>query len=93
MPRKPRTNVASLTDIPNVGKQTAGDFHRLGITDPQQLVGKDGLKLYKALCKRDGARHDPCVIDVFMAAVDYMEGAPKRDWWWYTPRRKKLLAK
>ena len=66
------------------------DFHRLGITQPRQLIGKDGLALYKKICRVDGVRHDPCVIDVFLAAVDYMEGAPKRPWFWYTAGRKKM---
>ncbi len=91
MPRKPRTGVKTLRDIPNIGPRTAEDLNRMGITRPHQLAGKDGLALYRKLCKADGMRHDPCVIDVFMAAVDYMNGAPKRDWWWYTPQRKKLL--
>jgi hypothetical protein len=39
----------------------------------------------------DGVRHDPCLADVFLAAVDYMNGAPKRPWHWYTARRKKLM--
>ena len=91
MPRKPRTGVASHRDIPNVGPRTEGDFHRLGITRPAQLIGKDGLSLYRKLCRVDGVRHDPCCIDVFMAAVDYMGGAPKRPWSKYTATRKKLL--
>lgn len=91
MAKKSREGVASLRDIPNVGPRTEEDFHRLGITRPEQLIGKDGLALYRKICRVDGVRHDPCVIDVFMAAVDYMEGAPKRPWFWYTPKRKKLL--
>lgn len=91
MPRKPRTAVKTLREIPNIGPRTAEDLNRIGITRPEQLTGRDGLALYRKLCKTDGVRHDPCVIDVFMAAVDYMNGAPKRDWWWYTPQRKKLL--
>lgn len=87
----PRTNVKSLQDIPNIGPRCAADLVRIGISRPAQLVGKDGLTLYRKLCRHDGVRHDPCVADTFMAAVGYMNGAPKRNWWWYTPRRKKLL--
>lgn len=92
MARKARKNVASLRDIPNVGPRTEGDLHRIGITRPGQLIGKDGFKLYDKVCRKDGELHDPCLIDVFLAAVDYMEGAPKRGWWWYTPRRKRAMS-
>jgi len=91
MPRKPRVGVATLREIPNIGPRTEGDLIRIGITLPRQLVGKDGIELYRKVCRVDGVRHDPCVADVFLAAVDYMEGAPRRDWWWYTQRRKKLM--
>jgi hypothetical protein len=37
-------------------------------------------------------RHDPCVLDTFIAAVRYMEGAPNTPWWHYTPERKRALA-
>jgi hypothetical protein len=90
--RRPRAGVASLTDIPNIGKAMASDLLRLRITRPEQLAGRDPLALYASLCRRTGARHDPCVIDAFMAAVDSMNGAAARPWWEYTAQRKKLLA-
>ncbi|MCL4152334.1 UNVERIFIED_CONTAM: hypothetical protein GTU68_040309 [Idotea baltica] len=33
--------------------------------------------------------HDPCVLDVLIAAVDYMNGNPPQKWWAYTAERKK----
>jgi len=41
---------------------------------------------------RTGARQDPCVLDTFIAAIRYMEGAPKRPWWHYTAERKRRLG-
>ena len=90
MPR-PRT-VARLRDIPNVGPATVKDLARLGITTPRQLVGRDPYRLYDQLCARTGVRHDPCVCDVLLSAVRYMEGAPRRPWWHYTAERKRALA-
>ena len=90
MPQRHRCNIACLRDIPNVGPRTEGDLHRIGITRPEQLAGLDGFKLYDKVCRKDGVRHDPCLIDVFLAAVDYMNGAPKRGWWKYTAQRKKV---
>ena len=92
MPKKPRTNIPSLRDIPNIGPRTEGDLHRIGITRPDQLISQDALKLYDKVCRKDGVRHDPCLIDVFLAAVDYMNGAHKKGWWKYTPQRKKAQS-
>ncbi|MBK8246908.1 MAG: helix-hairpin-helix domain-containing protein [Gemmatimonadetes bacterium] len=85
--------VARLQDIPNVGPATEKDFHQLGITAPAQLIGRDPYALYDALCERTGIVHDPCVYDVLISAVRYMEGAPARPWWHYTAERKRTLAR
>lgn len=82
----------ALTDLPNIGKAMAGDFRLLGIERPQQLVGRDPYRLYDELCRATGARHDPCVIDTFISAVRFMEGAPPRPWWHYTEERKRRLS-
>lgn len=88
----PRTDVRRLEDIPNVGPATAGDLRLLGIAEPAQLVGADGYALFDRLCEATGHGNDPCCIDVFLAAVDYMNGAPARPWWFYTPQRKAHLS-
>jgi hypothetical protein len=78
-----------LEDIPNVGPATAGDLRLLGITQPEALKGKDPFALYDALCDLTQQRHDPCVIDVFMAAVHYVETGEARRWWDFTAERKR----
>ena len=85
-------DVATLEDIPNVGPAVAADLRRLGITAPADLLGRDPYALYEGLCERTGQRHDPCLLDTFIAAVRYMEGAPKRPWWKYTAERKRVMA-
>lgn len=92
MPRA-RRRVETLTDIPNIGPAMAADLRRLGIQRPEQLAGADALKLYDRLGRMDGRPHDPCVIDAFLAAVDYVEGGRKKAWWKFTPTRKALLQK
>jgi hypothetical protein len=82
------SSVTRFTDIPNVGPRIAADFATLGIKKPADLAGKDALNLYMKLCTRTGTRYDPCVLDTFMAAVDFMNGAPAHPWWHYTPERK-----
>src|SRR3546814_10251927 len=64
----------------------------LGIEQPGQLAGKDPYALYERLCAVTGVRHDPCVIDTFISAVRFMEGAPPYPWWHYTPEPKSNLA-
>jgi hypothetical protein len=93
MKAKKASEAISLDQIPNVGKSIANDLVAIGIKKPQQLVGKDPVALYHKLEKVMGQRHDPCVCDTLMAAVDFMEGGKSRPWWDFTAKRKKLLAK
>lgn len=74
-----------LTDLPNIGPASAADLLRLGIRTPADLAGRDPY----ALCALDGTRHDPCVIDVLIAAIRFMEGDAARPWWVYTAERKR----
>jgi hypothetical protein len=83
------TQAQALTDLPNVGPATAADLRLLGIARPADLRGRDPQRLYERLCALTGQRHDPCVLDVFTAVVDFMAGAPARPWWHYTAARKR----
>jgi hypothetical protein len=78
-----------FTDIPNVGPRMAEDFKKLGIKNPQDLKGKDALKLYKKMCALSGTRQDPCVLDTYLAVVDFMNGGTPKPWWRFTAARKK----
>jgi hypothetical protein len=78
-----------LLELPNVGPATALDLVRLGIFESKALKNQNADKLYAKLCKIDGVRHDPCVIDVFASLVAFANGAPARPWWHYTPERKR----
>lgn len=89
---KAREGVERLEDVPNVGPRISEDFRRLGIESPRQLAGRDPYHLYDELCRLTGQRHDPCVLDTFIAAVRYMEGGPKKPWWHFTAERKRVLA-
>lgn len=87
-----RARVVELTDLPNIGPASAGDFRLLGIHQPSQLAGKCPFEMYEALCEITAKRHDPCVIDVFMSATRFIAGEEARPWWAYTEERKRLLA-
>ena len=81
-----------LEDIPNVGPAIAADLRRLGIMSPAELLGRDPYEMYDDLCRITGQRHDPCLLDTFIAAIRYMAGEPKKPWWKYTAERKKTWA-
>lgn len=83
----------TLEDLPNVGPAVARDLLAVGVQVPEDLLGKDPYQLFAELQRRTGARHDPCVLDVFISAVRFMEGEPARPWWKYTAERKARLAR
>lgn len=88
-----RNEIRNIRDIPNVGKAIERDFFLLGINEPIELIGRDPYQMYSDLCNVTCKRHDPCVIDVFISAVRYMEGEPPKKWWEFTKERKEHLAK
>ena len=91
MKAKTAAEALTLEQIPNIGKAVAEDLRILGIKKPSQLKGKDGIKLYHKLNKLTGIRHDPCMADTLMAAVDFMNGGKALPWWKFTAKRKTLL--
>jgi hypothetical protein len=90
-PRKARIpeECERLEQIPNIGASLAQDLRLLGIQHPRELAGRDALELYRGLCRLTGKRQDPCVLDTFLAACDFMRGAPAQPWWAYTAQRKR----
>ena len=78
----------SLEQLPNIGPSLAADLRLIGIREPRELRGKDAFVLYQKLCAATGQRQDPCVLDTFMAATDFMRGAAAAPWWAYTASRK-----
>jgi Pathogenicity locus len=80
----------TLEQLPNVGPAMARDLRLLGIEHPAALRGRDAFALYRALERATGQRQDPCVLDTFMAIVDFMQGAEPKPWWAYTAQRKQL---
>jgi hypothetical protein len=86
-----RSAYAELTQLPNIGPAGAADLRLLGISSPVDLRGRDPYAMYESLCRLTGQRQDPCVIDVFISAVRFMDGAPAKPWWRYTAERKARL--
>lgn len=98
-PRIPEGFEAAFVEfqtIPNVGKATAEDLVRLRlrlrVRSVRALAKKKPMAMYRAICALDGARHDPCVIDVFMAAVEFAQTGKCKPWWEYTAERKVMVG-
>jgi len=89
--KKKSEELAHLEDIPNIGPAVAADLRQLGINVPADLLGLDPYGMYDDLCRITGQSHDPCLLDTFIAAVRYMEGAPRKPWWSYTAERKRVM--
>ncbi len=87
-----RDKVSRLDALPNIGKSIAADLHLIGIDHPKQLIGKKPFDMYEDLCAVTGKRIDPCIIDVFMSAVSFMEGGQPLAWWSFTQKRKNEMA-
>lgn len=84
-----RETVSKLEHLPNIGKKMASYLEVVDIKSPKSLIGKNAFDLYNKLCKKTGNQFDPCVIDVFMSAIDFMEGGEPKAWWEFTSERKK----
>ena len=87
-----RESVRTLRDLPNVGPATEQDLHLLGIRKPADLKRRDAMQLHEELCQLTKVKHDPCVIDVFLSIISFVDGNPPRPWWKFTAQRKKILA-
>ena len=79
--RAPR---AAAEHRPVARRRPAPDRHRAS----RRPARPGRLALYRRLCEATGQRQDPCVLDTFMAATDFMRGAPAAPWWKYTAERK-----
>jgi hypothetical protein len=83
-----REAATRLQAIPNVGPAIAADLMRPGILGAEDAAGRDPDELYARLCALDGVRHDPCVRDVFEAAMACAGGVPAQPWRVHPRRRK-----
>ena len=81
-----------LRDLVSVGPVIERDLHILGVRTVKQLALKNPDELYKKLGKLTGQRQDPCVLDVFSAAVaqarDPFLPHRKSQWWYWSQKRK-----
>ena len=54
-----RYDITDLENIPNVGPAIAGDLRLIGVSSPEDLLGRDPYKMYYDLCRVASVRHNP----------------------------------
>ena len=81
-----------LRDLISVGPAMLRDFELLGIRSVPQLAKQHPKQMYLKLCRVTGEYQDPCVLDVFSAAVAQARNpllSPEQCQWWYWSRQRK----
>jgi Pathogenicity locus len=81
-----------LADLISIGPAMLRDFALLGICSVAQLARQNPQRLYGRLSRLTGQRQDPCVLDVFCAAVAQARNprlpAEQCQWWYWSKKRK-----
>jgi hypothetical protein len=88
---KLRITISNHIIIALEGRQELGGFSKF--ISRSKLIGQNPYSMYRELCKITDKKFDPCLADVFISAVKFMEGAPPQKWWHYTEERKATLSK
>jgi hypothetical protein len=82
----------SLEDLISVGPAMLEDFDLLGIRTVAELAMHEPKALYDKLCRKTGQRQDPCVLDVFCAAIAQARNPrlplEQCKWWYWSAVRK-----
>jgi hypothetical protein len=90
--RPKKTRERKLGDLWSVGPSIRRNLVALGVETVEDLARRKPEALYLALCRKERQRQDPCVLDVFRAAVAQARdpGLPEdRCVWWYWSRLRK----
>ncbi|HSX25617.1 MAG TPA: helix-hairpin-helix domain-containing protein [Chlamydiales bacterium] len=89
---KKRTPPQTLSDLVSVGPATLADFEALGIRSLEELALQDACDLYGKLCRITNTQQDPCVEDVFQAAIEQAKNphlaGEKKNWFYWSRKRK-----
>jgi hypothetical protein len=92
MRQAPGTQMTRLEGLPNIGKTIAKYLRLISIQAPDQLKGQDPYQMFERLAQVSGRPYDPCLLDVFISVVRFVDGGPPCPWWHYTAERKRALA-
>jgi hypothetical protein len=78
-----------LLSLMNIGNAAFHDLQLLEIHSIRQLANSSPDELFTRLQIITGCSHDPCVWDIFAAAIEEAQTGEKRPWWEWTKVRKK----
>jgi hypothetical protein len=87
-----KNNKCELLRMMNIGEATCKDLKLLGIETIAELAKASADELYVRLQVITVQPHDPCVWDVFSAAINEALTGEKHPWWAWTKIRKKRQA-
>ncbi len=86
----------ALEDLVSVGPATSRQLLSLGVRSVKDLARRDPEALYKKLGSKTKMRVDPCVLDVYRAAVAQARNPDlpdeQRVWWYWSRVRKGALS-
>lgn len=78
-----------ILDLMNIGPATYKDLQLLGIKTIGELANACADDLYSRLQIITEKSHDPCVWDIFAAAIHEARTGKQEPWWQWTKIRKK----
>jgi len=85
--RRKHSAADAFVGLRNIGPAARADLDILGIASIEQLAASDPDQLYALLQIKTARKHDPCVRDVFAAAIHQARTGESRDWWTFTRER------
>jgi hypothetical protein len=89
----PRQAAGQLRELRNVGKAALQDLEVLGVRTVAQLAQQSPDRLFERLQTITGRKQDPCVWDVFAAAICQARTGVALPWWEFTLARKEREAR
>jgi hypothetical protein len=91
------TTTRQLADLISIGPAMLRDFEMLGIRSVALLAKQNPQRMYGRLSRVTGQKQDPCVLDVFCAAVAQARNprlpVEKCQWWFWSRKRKQQTKK
>ena len=92
LPEKKGSKEREFEDLVSVGPAIRDQLVSLGVRTVKDLARRDPEALYQKLCLKTKSRVDPCVLDVYRAAVAQARNpdlpAEQRLWWYWSRVRK-----
>lgn len=88
---KTPAEIRRLEDLPNIGQKLAADLRAAGVKQPQDLLSREPLPLFRDLAPIMGSRHDPCVFYTLLAVRHFLQHSEALSWWKFTAQGKEIL--